>query len=337
MRKNLAIGTLGIAVLLVIGLLSPSWWTATNGRTRLNIGMLEHTECLTGAPCVTQSNREFVIRGTGGANTFFMVSTATHYIGLATAFMLFLLVYLISSSGSFAGTRYVGYMVIITILSIFILSLLGPGYPNAQASWGLWLSTATSLAGLVAVLLIAKNPESEGSALMQAAQSLGDDAQQIDIQRLLRTPQPLHTSVNEGAVRFEVEHIELTDEGITPSRDGKAGEPISWTAVCELRARRLPIDPPHEGAVFLDIVMDGDCPPLRITQNSNGNFHVLDGSALGYKDNLRRIANRVICLNPDVQIESASRPFLIERKTPPNLTTRDELNEFNQRYTVRDG
>ena len=40
MRKNLAIGTLGIAVLLVVGLLSPTWWTATNGRARLNIGML---------------------------------------------------------------------------------------------------------------------------------------------------------------------------------------------------------------------------------------------------------------------------------------------------------
>ncbi|MBR57706.1 MAG: hypothetical protein CMH54_06560 [Myxococcales bacterium] len=336
MRKNLAIGTVVAGILLVVGLLSPSWWTAKNGRARLNIGMVEHTECLRGEGCVTRSNREFVTLGKGGANTFFMLSSGTHYTGMATAFLLFLLVYLGTTSGSTSGIRYVGYMLIITFLGACMLGLMGPGYPNASTGWGLWLSALSALGGLVLVFQITRVPESEGSALMQAAQGINENARTIDIHRLMGSPQRLEARGKETSLRFLVDHIELTDDGLTARRDGALMPAFTWAEISELRVRKLPFDPPFEGAVFLDIVLSEGLPPLRISQITNGNFHVLDGSALGYKDNLRRIANRVLSQKPDVRVEPDSRAFLIDRKAPSSLATAEDLTAFDQSYAIKE-
>ncbi|MBK9036716.1 MAG: hypothetical protein IPL61_36610 [Myxococcales bacterium] len=138
--------------------------------------------------------------------------------------------------------------------------------------------------------------------------------------------------VSHTGVRFVVVDGALTATGLALRFERSVERTIVWADLVEAVARRLPPDPPHDKATFIDLVV-ADGAPARLTPASRVDFTALpDGQAANTRENWRRLVALARTHNPAIAIEAESADFFAGGRDAPMFTAWKKFLEWDQRY-----
>jgi hypothetical protein len=148
--------------------------------------------------------------------------------------------------------------------------------------------------------------------------------------------QPAAADASRGALRFVVRECELTDDGMVLQLERGGECAVSWAALAQVVVRRLPVDPPFNGMIFVDLIPGPQCQtrrsPVRLLPSSQVNYGFFGGGAgTTSMDNFRRLAAFVEMKRPGI-LEAESRPFFLEGQAPPRLVATRHLDEYEARF-----
>jgi len=90
-------------------------------------------------------------------------------------------------------------------------------------------------------------------------------------------------------------------------RDGRTQQ-VAWSAIARASVRQLPVDPPFDGALMLDIV-PREGTPVRILASTRANYAALPGASVTSVENFRRVLAHVRSQNPAAELDDATVSF----------------------------
>lgn len=133
------------------------------------------------------------------------------------------------------------------------------------------------------------------------------------------------------ALRFAAPKLELLEGGVcVVALDGRRRE-IAWDHVSEVLVRKLPPDPPWNGAVLLDLIVPGE-PPVRVMPATLMSFAKLPGGAAPSRlENTRRLA-RLVVERSGAEIDPQTRAFLSGNGHPTAFATVHEFAQHDARF-----
>jgi hypothetical protein len=132
-------------------------------------------------------------------------------------------------------------------------------------------------------------------------------------------------------VRFVVVDGTITPEGLNVRLERGVERTLAWRDIVEVAARRLPPDPPHDKATFVDLVTT--TAPVRLVQTSRLDYAALpSGMAPNTRENWRRLVALARGKNPAIVIETESADFFAGGRDAPMFTAFKKFQEWDSRY-----
>jgi hypothetical protein len=137
-------------------------------------------------------------------------------------------------------------------------------------------------------------------------------------------------------LRFAAVSCEWDDAGLRARTKDASVLAIEWPALREIRARRLPMDQPWNGALIIDFVpaaVDAAHSPIRLLPMTAMNFRGLPGPpATSRRESIRRFIAHVASRCPQAVVEAETRPFVDQGKDCPGFASIGQFAEYDARY-----
>ena len=137
-------------------------------------------------------------------------------------------------------------------------------------------------------------------------------------------------------LRFAAVSCEWDDAGLRARTKDASVLAIEWPALREIRARRLPMDQPWNGALIVDFVpavVDATHSPIRLLPMTAMNFRGLPGPpATSRRESIRRFIAYVASRCPQAVVEAETRPFVDQGKDSPGFGSIGQFAEYDARY-----
>jgi len=137
-------------------------------------------------------------------------------------------------------------------------------------------------------------------------------------------------------LRFAAVSCEWDDVGLRARMKDGSPLAIEWSALREIRARRLPVDPPWNGALIVDFVpavIDAEHSPIRLLPMTGMSFRGLPGPpATSRRESIRRFITHVASRSPQAVVEPETRPFVEQGKDGPGFVSIGQFSEYDARY-----
>jgi hypothetical protein len=137
-------------------------------------------------------------------------------------------------------------------------------------------------------------------------------------------------------LRFAAVSCEWDDAGLRARMKDGSLVAVEWSALREIRARRLPPDPPWNGALIVDFVpaiIDAEHSPIRLLPMTAMNFRGLPGPpATSRRESIRRFITHVASRSPQAVVEPQTRPFVEQGKDGPGFGSIGQFSEYDARY-----
>jgi len=143
------------------------------------------------------------------------------------------------------------------------------------------------------------------------------------------------TDAAASALRFLAHKCEIGDAALHVTSPNGQGRDVPWANIGRIVVRQLPLDPPWDSGVILDLVAYvGDrWEPVRVFGTTIVNYGVLAGGASTSRlDNLRRFAKAVRERNPQVAVDEETLVFLETQKAPPRFVNMTQFTEYDALY-----
>jgi hypothetical protein len=133
------------------------------------------------------------------------------------------------------------------------------------------------------------------------------------------------------ALRFVAPKLELLDAGVrVVALDGSRRD-LAWEQVAEVLVRKLPPDPPWNGALLLDLVVR-DAPPVRVVPATLVSFASLPGGAAPSRlENTRRLA-RLASERSSARLDPATQAFVAGSGHPATFASVHEFAAHDARF-----
>src|SRR6185295_10711356 len=132
-------------------------------------------------------------------------------------------------------------------------------------------------------------------------------------------------------LRFAAASCEWDEAGLRARTKDASVLAIEWPALREIRARRLPMDPPWNGALIVDFVpavIDAAHSPIRLLPMTAMSFRGLPGPpATSRRESIRRFIAHVASRCPEAVVEPETRPFVDQGKDSPGFASIGQFSE----------
>lgn len=318
------------AALLLLGVLSKSWWTKSVLGTEVNVGLRTVQFCGNGV-C-----RELPWQLVGGRTSLFgAFANLTYFIGIAAASLLLIGAFLRETQ----DIDSVGVAASSVSVSVIPMSLLAAAtFPGElELSWSLWVTLGGAVCGALSQLSGFGRTGWDGRTYVPLSKpespSGGDPYRHVAAPAqpapTARAVAPQDAASVADAVRFVAKQCQLTSAGldVQTRRDQRL---VPWTEVTKVCARRLPVDPPFDKTILVDIAVRGGG-PIRLLPTTHVNYNVLPGSGTTSTENFRRFGRYVHERLPEL-IEPESVPFFCSDEPPPEFASAGQFADYDSQY-----
>jgi hypothetical protein len=141
------------------------------------------------------------------------------------------------------------------------------------------------------------------------------------------------TDVAGETLRGAAHRCELTEGSIKVFyRDLKQRE-LSWSELTGVAVRQLPLDPPWDGQLVLDIAASGTPSLVRILPGTFVNYGTLPGGASSSRlENMRKLLSHVAGKRPDLPLDDDTSEFARGGKAPQRFAALAAFVEYDSRY-----
>jgi hypothetical protein len=140
-----------------------------------------------------------------------------------------------------------------------------------------------------------------------------------------------------STLRFAAYRCEISQDQLKVIYQNASQREVKWYEVTSLVIRQLPLQPPWEGKLILDIipmVVAGEkIYPVRVVSNTFVNYGFLpQGQSASTKENLRRLANFILSKNASIFIDPGSDCFVHAGQPPVRFLSMSQFSEYDSRY-----
>lgn len=149
------------------------------------------------------------------------------------------------------------------------------------------------------------------------------------------TPLPYTKHIDE--VRFVASQCEVGSHGLRAQLESSAQQELPWAAIDSVIVRQLPVGPPWEGKLILDIVpalgASGVKRPIRILPTTHVHYAVpARRSAETVAERFRRLAAHIAKQSSKVLKDADSAAFVSEKKDPPRFMSMAQFQVYDGQY-----
>jgi hypothetical protein len=137
-------------------------------------------------------------------------------------------------------------------------------------------------------------------------------------------PAPAH-----GPIKYAALRVELTTQGLRGMREDGLDKQIAWNEIAGVIARRLPPEPPFDGATFIDLVSSAGS-TIRILPSTRivGGLPLPDASTERARAFLQLVAAQAL----EAKLDAATRLFADSDGQAAQLPTAAMLAVHDERY-----
>jgi hypothetical protein len=135
-------------------------------------------------------------------------------------------------------------------------------------------------------------------------------------------------------LRFVVKQLTIGEGGLEAEMQDGSARSLGWTELGSLFVGQLPVDPPFEKRVFLDLVPRVGGAPLRLLGTTRANYDATGtgGAAATSVENFRRLAAHARAKAPGLAVDHVTRAFVQDRKAPRQFLVLSQFTEYDSRY-----
>jgi hypothetical protein len=305
-------------VVMAVGGMSTAWWSAPLG---LDIGLRGARVCL-GEQCEA-TTLALVLAGQTGFRVLAAVTWLLCLVGGAALVIGAALLWLRDRKTVLARARWVG-------VAGFALAVLAVGlFPGEDVSigWGFW---ATVLGAVTAFV----------GGTLATAPVVVDTAPFVVLPRVEVRPERSGPVIARGStsgrfpvdLRFVVQRLTIGETGLEAEMTDGSTRSLPWRELGTLFVGQLPVDPPYEKRVFLDLVPRSGGAPLRLLATTRANYDAMGGAAATSTENFRRLAVHARENNPGLAVDHVTRAFVHDKKSPRQFLAHSQFVEYDTRY-----
>lgn len=334
-RIAVLVATLAL-VLVVVSANSHHWRAGSTLAVEVTVGLLSLDVCmgpltaLVGdSACTTMSVAE-ITPGTLPAfkRVYLIASQTTYGVSVAAALLLVAVLFLSLTGSTLKLNRYAMFACTAygVLSAMTVATWSGEPIPIA---WSFWLAIAGAALGAFGAGLLSAPVETEvNDGQMSAA--LAERLRAMEQERASKPTPPVARPIAKDAIRnpmdlearstaadqastmlrFVVKEATFDGHGVTVLQDGGTRR-IGWDELGGVVVRALPIEPPFEGRVMVDLVPKGTDSgrpsPARFLATTRANYADLGGAPSSTSlDSLRRVCeyalarNRSLVRDPDL-------------------------------------
>jgi hypothetical protein len=135
-------------------------------------------------------------------------------------------------------------------------------------------------------------------------------------------------------LRFVAFRCDFRAEGVQASYRDAPPRALPWTDIRLFAARQLPAEQPWAGAIVADLVPVSGTAPLRLLTGTFIGFGTLvGGAATSPVENVRRLGAHVLLMNPSLELEASTAPFVCEARPCPRVLSLMQFAEYDAQYS----
>lgn len=189
----------------------------------------------------------------------------------------------------------------------------------------------------------------EGSAAAPPVKTLSGDAERLRLTLTGRNPsgtqatalgqtfevKKLGVDSARKSLRFIVHRCEITEGGLRITLPSGGIRAIPFTGIVGVVVRQLPLDPPWDGALIMDLVPAAELgpDPVRIFATTVVNYAAIPGGASTSRlDNTRRFATFLKDQCPGLVLDDATQEFMRGPRGPSRFATMTQFIEYDIVY-----
>lgn len=189
----------------------------------------------------------------------------------------------------------------------------------------------------------------EGPAAAPPVRTLSGDAERLRLTLTGRNPsgtqatalgqtfevKKLGVDSARKSLRFIVHRCEITEGGLRVTLPNGGIRALPFTGIVGVIVRQLPLDPPWDGALIMDLVPAADLgpEPVRIFATTVVNYAAIPGGASTSRlDNTRRFVAFLLEHGPAVVLDESTQEFVRGPKGPLRFATMTQFIEYDIVY-----
>ncbi len=197
--------------------------------------------------------------------------------------------------------------------------------------------------------LTPKVPDNQTAAAASPMKTLSGDAEKLRLTLTGRNPtgsqatalgrsfevKKLGVDSVRKSLRFIVHRCEIADAGLRVTLPSGEARSIPFAGIVGVIARQLPLDPPWDGALILDVVpsIEVSPEPVRIFATTVVNYASIPGGASASRlDNTRRLAAFLQERCPAAVLDDATQEFMRGPKGPLRFASMTQFIEYDIAY-----
>lgn len=197
--------------------------------------------------------------------------------------------------------------------------------------------------------LTPKAPDNQAPAAASPMKTLSGDAEKLRLTLTGRNPtlsqatalgrtfevKKLGVDSARKSLRFIVHRCEIVDAGLRVTLPSGEARSIPFAGIVGVVARQLPLDPPWDGALILDVVpsVDVSPEPVRIFATTVVGYAAIPGGASASRlDNTRRLVAFLQEKCPAAVLDEPTQEFMRGPKGPLRFASMTQFIEYDISY-----
>jgi hypothetical protein len=138
-------------------------------------------------------------------------------------------------------------------------------------------------------------------------------------------------------LRFVAYRCEIAADHFKAIYQNATLKELKWFEVSALVLRQLPIQPPWEGKLLLDVVpvaiAEEKIQPVRILSSTYVNYGFLpQGQSASTKENIRRLSSFILSQNRSIFIDPGTDYFIHAGQPPVRFLSMSQFTEYDSQY-----